>query len=204
MTYKNLIFDIDGTLIDTQEAVLQTWQTTLREYGYDFSLDQLQAILGIPLPQGLEQLAVNVDQDYQQRWNDNYAKEADKMFFFAGIEDVLQQLQQTGVNIGVVTSRSQDELDQFFKDFELEKIFPVIITADDTKLHKPEPEPLEKYLKQVGAAKEDCIYIGDMPTDILCAQRAGMTAGLVNWSQKELSETRAEFVFLSPQEMLAI
>ncbi|HIW88546.1 MAG TPA: HAD family hydrolase [Candidatus Ligilactobacillus excrementipullorum] len=65
MTYKNLIFDIDGTLIDTEEAVLNTWQVTLKEYGYDFSLNQLQTILGIPLPQGLKQLDVQVDQNYQ-------------------------------------------------------------------------------------------------------------------------------------------
>lgn len=204
MTYKNLIFDIDGTLIDTEEAVLNTWQVTLKEYGYDFSLNQLQTILGIPLPQGLKQLDVQVDQNYQQRWNDNYVKEADKMFFFAGIEEVLQQLQKTGVNIGVVTSRSQDELDQFFQDFELEKTFPVIITADDTKLHKPDPAPLEEYLRQTGEMKADCLYIGDMPTDILCAQKAGIAAGLVNWLQKELPETGAEFVFLNPAEMLAI
>ncbi|HIW88547.1 MAG TPA: HAD family hydrolase [Candidatus Ligilactobacillus excrementipullorum] len=126
------------------------------------------------------------------------------MFFFAGIEEVLQQLQKTGVNIGVVTSRSQDELDQFFQDFELEKTFPVIITADDTKLHKPDPAPLEEYLRQTGEMKADCLYIGDMPTDILCAQKAGIAAGLVNWLQKELPETGAEFVFLNPAEMLAI
>ncbi|WP_270334412.1 HAD family hydrolase [Ligilactobacillus acidipiscis] len=202
MNFKNVIFDIDGTLIDTQEAVLKTWRATLQEYGYDFSLDQLQDILGIPLPQGLQQLEVSVDERYQKRWNENYAKEAGKMFFFPGIEDVLHQMNQRGVNLGIVTSRSKEELEQFFSSFRLEKIFSLIITADDTELHKPDPAPLKEYLMQTTTSIDNCIYIGDMPTDVLCAQRAGMAAGLVNWSNEVVKDTGAEFVFFSPQEML--
>lgn len=121
MKYKNIIFDVDGTLIDTETAVLKTWQLTLKQYGYDYSLTDLNVILGIPTTKGLEKLKVTVDDNYEKQWISNYEQFKHMMNYFDGIQSMLNSLKERGIVLGIVTSRRQKELDDFFQNFNLIK-----------------------------------------------------------------------------------
>ncbi len=176
MKYKHILFDLDGTLINTEEAVLNTWQYTLKKYHYTYSLEELKSILGITTRKALEALKVTVDNKFEQNWIKNYANFAVKADFFPGIKKMLLELKAQGCSLGIVTSRCRAEYDAYFSSFHLEEIFHRIVCADDTKKHKPEPDPILKYTEAEKALLSSCIYIGDMPTDIECAKKAGIAA----------------------------
>lgn len=202
MKYTHLIFDLDGTLINTEEPILKTWQFTLKEYDYSFALEKLKSILGITTKKALEILEVTVDADFEKKWTENYGKFAAEADFFPGTKEMLLELKEHGYFLGVVTSRSVEEYNAYFQKFHLEELFDCIVCADATKKHKPDPEPIYKYAELTKADLSSCIYIGDMPTDMKCAKSAGISAGMVQWNHSEIVCREADHLFRSPEELL--
>lgn len=201
MNLKHYIFDLDGTLIDTEHAILKTWQYTLKEYGHEYTLDEVKVVLGVTTDIGLQRLNANVDKKYTYKWQENYEKYSSKADFFDGAKEMLRYLKEKGCSLGAVSSRSKNEYEKFFRTFNLEEFFTTIVLEDDTKDHKPNPEPLLKYIELTGADKDSCIYIGDMPTDIQCANNAGVISGLVTWNGSGVSCAEATLSFSSPKEV---
>lgn len=204
MALKYFIFDLDGTLIDTEQAVLRTWQQTLKEYGYNYTIDKLRCVLGVTTEIGLQKLGAIVDCDYIEKWQANYsfyAKEAD---YFKETKEMLMLLKEKGCSVGAVSSRCRKEYADYFSGFEFENIFDAVVLEEDTAEHKPNPEPLYKYMELVGANKAECIYIGDMPSDIQCANNAGMISGLVTWNGAGIVCEEAKMLFNSTEEVLAL
>lgn len=201
---KHFIFDLDGTLIDTERAVLKTWRKTLSEYGYDFSTEDLKCVLGVTSVIGLQRLNVEADENYMDLWQRNYADHAKDTDYFAGTKEMLLQLKQKGCTVGAVSSRCKKEYIDFFSDFDFEEIFDVVVLEDDTQSHKPNPEPLLKYLEIMKADKNDSIYIGDMPGDIECANSAGVISGLVTWNRSGVICKEAKLIFETPEEVTAL
>lgn len=204
MQYNHIVFDLDGTLIDTENAVLKTWQFTLGTYGLNYSLENLRIALGIPTLDVLELLDVSVDQYFENKWIQNYSKFSDQAVFFPGTEDVLQLMKKSGFHLGVVTSRNKTEYESYFRKFNLEQIFNLIVCADDTLQHKPDPEPLLYYAEKSGTPPYSCIYIGDMPTDIASANAAGFASGLVTWNNSSVLDPDADYIFSSPEELFKL
>jgi len=95
--------------------------------------------------------------------------------------EVLENLRHQGYTLGIVTSRDWQEYRAYFSSPSFDALFACIICKEDTLLHKPDPEPLLAYMRKMNAVKEDCIYIGDMDTDMECAARAGVSSALAVW-----------------------
>lgn len=202
--YQHIIFDLDGTLINTENAVLKTWQQTLSEYGHDYSLKELQPVLGITTEAALKMLDISVDEDFENRWMDAYGQFADEADFFPGAAEMILTLKAAGYFLGIVTSRCRSELERYFAKFHLERFFDFIICADDTQLHKPHPEPLYRYVDVAGTDAASCLYIGDMPTDIQCADSASMSSGMAGWNPSVTLCPQADYSFHSPEELVEI
>ena len=109
MKYKNYIFDLDGTLIDTEQAVLKTWQFTLKEYGYDFSINDVRVVLGVTTDIGLQKLNATVDSEFINQWQKNYEVFASDSDYFAGAKEMLLKLKSLKCQVGAVSSRSKNE-----------------------------------------------------------------------------------------------
>jgi len=204
MALKYFIFDLDGTLIDTEQAILKTWQQTLKEYGYIYSIDEIRCVLGVTTEIGLKKLGVTVESDYTNKWQVNYSQYAKEAGYFKGTKELLMLLKEKGCSVGAVSSRCRKEYADFFSGFGFETIFDEVILEEDTTQHKPEPEPLYKYMELVGARKTECIYIGDMPSDIQCANNAGIVSGLVTWNGAGVVCDEAKMIFKSIEDVLAL
>lgn len=202
MGLKHFIFDLDGTLIDSEEAILKTWQYTLKQYGYERSLEELRVVLGVTTEIGLQRLNAQVDQDYAVNWGENYGLFAGDANFFEGTKEMLEVLKEQGCSLGIVSSRNYQEYQDYFTKFDLDHLFTTKVLEEDTLLHKPNAEPLLKYMKLTGASKEECIYIGDMPSDINCANNAGVLSALVTWNRSGVQCDEAKVVFNSPSQVL--
>ncbi len=100
---------------------------------------------------------------------------------FPGIREALAGLVAGGYRLGVVTSKRSFSALPDLEFFRLDEFFEVVITADDTTQHKPEPEPVLEALRRLEAAPAQATFIGDSPYDLRCAHAAGVLAGAVAW-----------------------
>lgn len=202
MKYKYFIFDLDGTLIDTDEAILKTWQRTLQDYVYDFPLEKLKVVFGITQDLAFQKLNVTADDDFLAKWQNYYPSYGQKASFFADAVNTLRELKKHGCVLGVVTSRYRVECEKYFSHLSLSEYFDTVICADDTVLHKPAAEPLLKYMSVTGAKPSECVYVGDMPTDIECATAARVDSCLI--ARENSRKTTATYVFSSLFDVLTL
>lgn len=185
MKYPHVVFDVDGTLLDTERSVLLSLRDTLREAaGRDYPLAELEFSLGIPGADALKLLDIPNVPAVLARWEELLERYRDADRVFDGVPELLAALKDSGRCLGVVTSRTRAEFDQDFSRWGLASYFQAVVTADDTDLHKPCPDPLLKYMELAGAAAADVLYIGDSGHDARCAQAAGVDFGLAGWGAK--------------------
>jgi HAD superfamily hydrolase (TIGR01549 family) len=199
---KCVIFDVDGTLINTERAILLSLQQTVKEMtGKEHPLGDLTFAFGIPGKKALAALEVpDVDQA-MSRWVERSYDYASDVQLFDGIEETLSTLKEKGRMAGIVTSQAKRELGILLDHFHIQPYFDHVITFDDTEKHKPDPDPLFAFLKKANLSAKDTIYIGDTPYDQLSAKSAGIPFGLALWGAKT-TIPNADYVFNRPQELL--
>lgn len=204
--YSHLVFDIDGTLLDSRQADLQALQDTLMELqGRRVPIEQLEFAFGIPGEVSLRQLGITDIQQANRLWNLNVEKYMDKMTLFSGISHLLQQLKAQGFRLGIVTSRERQEYASAFSNqFEEAAWFDTVICVEDAPHPKPHPAPLMAYLSQTGIRAQEALYIGDTLYDSRCAQGAGVDFGLAQWGCIASHSIPAAYTFGSPQEVLNV
>lgn len=202
MKYKTFIFDIDGTLIDTESALLKSWHDTLNEYGYNYSIEELRNVLGVTMKTGLQRLGAKVDNNYAYNWQKNYKRLAPNCRYFNGIKEMLFKLKSLGYILGIVSSRCRQEYNMYFNQFDFDQLFSYVILEDDTDKHKPDPMPLLKFMEISNSSSKECIYIGDMPSDIQCANNANVTSALVKWNGSNVSTQNTDLVLKSVNDLI--
>lgn len=202
--YATVIFDVDGTLIDTEQAILLALQRVLSESCQkQYACEELHFALGIPGMAALEKLAIRNKEQALAKWDDYMNDYFHTITVFTGIEAVLSELGARHIPTGIVTSKTKAELTKDFIPFGLMKYLSFIVCADDTAKHKPHPEPLLKYLELSGARPETALYIGDTAYDQRCAGQAGIDFGLALWGSKT-PDLPATHIFQKPHEILTL
>lgn len=142
MRYHHIVFDVDGTLLDTEEAILQSFQKTLREHaGIEKELSELSFCLGITGAAALKRLETGHEEEILLQWKENLAALRDFVRVFDGIELLLKRLRADGFQLGVVTSRCRAEYERDFMRLGLDGYFDTVVCEEDTVCHKPEAEP---------------------------------------------------------------
>lgn len=204
MKYKNIVFDVDGTLIDTEEAILISLQKVVSTMkGTNVDLIDLRFALGIPGDAALIKLSIT-DLDYATSlWHDFYQQYSSNNKVFDGIEPLLQQLKSQGYSLGIITSKTRKE---YHNDPGLSFIYDYFdhkICADDSLRHKPNPEPMYKYMEISGAMPDEILYIGDTIYDMQCAKGANVDCALALWGCKNPQSIKADYYFKCPNEIIS-
>lgn len=182
MRYRCVAFDLDGTLIDSEEAVLRSLRDTLLTVtGKEYPLSELTFSLGIPGEDCLRRLNLSDPMAALALWEKDLCRYQDLVRLFPTVPELLETLTGLGVSLGAVTSKTREELNYDFIPLGLGRHFPTVVTASDTALHKPEPDPLLKFMALTGATREETLYVGDSPYDCECARRAGADFALAAW-----------------------
>ncbi|GIP59535.1 MULTISPECIES: HAD family hydrolase [Paenibacillus] len=203
--YSTVIFDIDGTIINTEQAVLGSLQKLL-EKNYDRKMEQheLAFVLGIPGTVSLGQLGIEDIEHANKCWNDLMSDYRHTIHVYEGFQQVFTNLREQSIVTGVVTSKTKKEFQDDFVPFGLSHFLPFVISAEDTELHKPHPEPLLKFLELSGVKADTSIYIGDTIYDYECARDAGIDFGLALWGCNQPDSIPAKYKFESPEEILTL
>lgn len=203
MKYKHIVFDVDGTLIDSEYSILAALVDTLKEInGKDYTIDELRYVLGIPGAETLKLLEVKDIESGLDLWLKNMDKYKDTVKVFDGVIEMLELLNSKGYKLGIVTSKLREEFDHDFNRFNLKKYFSTIVCADDTLLHKPYPEPLLKYMEINELNNKDLIYIGDTGYDYECAKGANVDFALALWTENSHDELDAKIRLYKPMDLI--
>ena len=195
MQYDVVLYDLDGTLVDTVPVIVESFQRAFLEI-VGHTEDEVFILSTIGLP--LEYAFAGYDLPVQESLTEVYRRENAKLLgvsvhVFEGVMEGLALLNAMGVRQGVVTSKKRDTALISIKQFEMDPFFEVIISGEDTKIHKPNPEPLLYALQKMGISDfSRVLYVGDSIHDLSCACSAGVDAAAVNWTYMPKSELAAE------------
>lgn len=202
MNYSHFIFDIDGTMLDTEKAVLVSLQDTLKEVeSKDYDLNDLRFVLGIPGITALNKLNLKNAEHTYFIWNEYLKKHLDAVTLFPGIEELVKKLRQKGIKPGIITSKNRFEFNQDFVPFGLAGFFETVICMEDSERPKPSADPMLAYLKKAGISNKEALYIGDTAYDRQCAFSAGVDFGLALWGYNATERIDATYYFASPKEV---
>lgn len=180
-----ILFDFDGTIMDTNEIIIDSWQATFRELsGKEADRDVLLKTFGEPLEATMLGFFPDVPLEESLEIYRGYQREyfIPSIRLFPGVLELLDALSREKVNMALVTSRLKFTTDQALEHFDIGKYFDYVITADEVNRHKPDPLCAQLALDALNAQPEQAIMLGDSPLDIMCARNAGVSPVLVSWS----------------------
>lgn len=201
--YSHIVFDIDGTLIDSEIAVISSLRTTLQTLtGKYYTHDELRFVLGITGEDAIKRLGLSNVGLVLDLWNRNMKAEiiTHPLRLFPGIKECIETLYNHGISLGLVTSKTNEEFDNDFNSFGIRSFFTACVCADGTIKHKPDAEPILKYLTKTGIDAPDILYIGDAVYDAECARNAGIDFALALWGNNS-SNIKADYYLNTPQEI---
>jgi pyrophosphatase PpaX len=201
------LFDLDGTLIDSEELILDSFRhATATVLGAIPSDEVLRAGIGLTLRAQVEVLAppALADELYTVYRMRNMERHADLLRSFEGIPEMLDGLRGAGRRLGIVTAKMRPALDLALQMIPIGDAFEVIVTAEDTARHKPDPDPVLHALTLMGARPDEAIYVGDAPYDIRAGHAAGVTTAAALWGifpAEALLAEQPDRVYATPAEV---
>ncbi|RMG50847.1 MAG: HAD family hydrolase [Gammaproteobacteria bacterium] len=183
--YPLVVFDWDGTLMDSEARIVQSMHAGIRDAGMPERPDQaIRGIIGLGLceavrslfPEASEAEILQVCEAYRTHYFANRTPSP----LFPGVREMLEQLRSAGHWLAVATGKSRRGLDEALEQTGLGPLFEVTRTADETE-SKPHPRMLEEIRAELGLPSEAGLMVGDSRYDILMAHAAGMDALAVGW-----------------------
>lgn len=183
---KTLLFDLDGTLIDTNELIISSFLHTLEQYyPGQYKREDVLPFNGPSLTETFSKInlekaeeMIEVYQVHNRAHHDSLVTE------FPGVYETIQLLKESGFKLGIVTTKRPDVVEMGLGLTKLKPFFDSIITFADVTHTKPNPEPVQKALDALGARPEEAIMVGDNYHDILAGKNAGTKTAGVAWALK--------------------
>lgn len=204
--YKAVIYDIDGTILNTLNMNLYPLLQIIREeLGEERQFEDVLSFVAYPGMKTLELLGIRDRERVYDRWVRYVNEYEEGAILYEGLEQVFPAFQAAGMIQAVVSSKTREQYQIDMGSKGLDQYMAAAILAEDTKKHKPDPEPLLKCLEKLQLKPGEAIYIGDAPSDCQAAQNAGMDFGFAKWGSvlKEGME-KPEYVFEKPEELLGL
>ncbi len=212
MALKNLLFDLDGTLVDTTDLILSSYRESVSKLVETPPTDEeILKGFGTPLTQQLDRLFPTLRSRMDEvivLWKDAQERLHDKLIKpFPGTADVLRELKRRGHPMGVVTSKERVQAERDMELYGLVEFVDVIVCWDDTSNHKPHPEPILKGMELLAVRPEETLYVGDSLHDMKAGREAGAKVAAAMWgpfAKEPLRAFKPDYMLNSIQELLAI
>ena len=213
MKYKGVIFDLDGTLVDTLADLANAMNYGLEVLGEPtHSIDECRKMIGNGVSKFAER-ALSSDKQHlhgellklmKQRYLDNCFENST---LYDGIDETFDYLKEAGIQLGVVTKKDAGAARQIVEHFFGKGTFTAIVGVKDGKYLKPGPEGTLEIIKKMKLDKKQILLAGDSDVDIITAINAGVTAAGVSWgfrSRDELIEAGAKKIINHPSEIIEL
>lgn len=185
MSIKTVLFDFDGTLIDTNELINKSFFYTFEQFGYSFSEEEILQFNGPPLQKTFTQINPQLAEEMIQTYREHNSKYHDEyVTLFPNVKETLDALKQAGFKLAIVSAKMRAGVDQGLEITNIGSYFDTIVTIDDVVNPKPHPESVLKALENLYAQPDEAIMVGDNYHDILSGNKAGTKTAGVAWSIK--------------------
>jgi pyrophosphatase PpaX len=204
-----VLFDLDGTVVDSGAIILASMRHATREVlGREYSdAELLQAVGGPGLQAQMAAFAPEHVDELVRVYRAHNEPLHDELEACLGMEDVLVRLKEEGRRLGVVTAKYRPTVELAFARVPLGHLFETVVGGDETERHKPDPEPLLLAAERLGADPAETAYVGDSPFDVGAAKAAGMRAVAVTWGRihdrARLEAAEPDAVVDTAEELLA-
>jgi pyrophosphatase PpaX len=210
MRFPVVLFDLDGTVIDSGAIILASMRhaarTVLRR---EIADEELLAAVGGP---GLVEQMRLIDEDRLDDLIHAYRRHNEplhaELVVCDGMAELLDQLRAEGRRLGVVTAKRRVTVALAFHHVPIGHLFDTVVGADDTDRHKPHPDPLVRALTDLGARPEDAAYVGDSPFDVRAAKAAGVYSIAETWGgihpEERLAAAEPDALVHTAQELRGV
>lgn len=210
---KAVIFDVDGTLIDSVPQHARAWQDAFRDFGHDVPFEDIRRQIG---KGGDQLLPVFLPEDELAEKGEALEKHRSQILMerylptiqgFDGVRALVERLQAEGKQLALASSAKEDELQAYKAIARIEDLIGTETSSDDAEKSKPDPDIFEAALNRLdGVAPDETLVIGDTPYDAEAASKAGLrTIGLLGggWSADELRQAGCIATYDDPADLLA-
>ncbi|HEX2219695.1 MAG TPA: HAD-IA family hydrolase [Gemmatimonadales bacterium] len=208
---RTVLFDLDGTLIDSVRLILDSYHHTLAAHGLPPRTDEewLEGV-GTPLAAqfaawrddiGTLEALIATYREYNLRHHDRMVT------VYPGVVDVVKSLKDEGVATGLVTSKNRSGALRGLTLAKLEALMDVLVCADEVDNPKPHPEPVEKAVRLLGADPKTTIYVGDSIHDMRSGRAAGVRTAAVLWGpfgRSHLEGAEPDYWLNVPDDLLQL
>ena len=210
MRFPVVLFDLDGTVIDSGEIILASMRHAAKEVlGVEPGDEELMAAVGGPgLEAQMHALAPDRVDELVTVYRAHNEPLHEGLLCCAGIDDVLVRLKDEGRRLGIVTAKRRKTVELAFAQIPIEHLFETIVGGDETERHKPDPEPLLLALERLGAKPADAAYVGDAPFDIRAAKAGRLYSVAVTWGgihpRERLEAEAPDAIVDTAEELLGV
>lgn len=207
---KKIIFDFDGTLVNTNEAVIESLKSTYSHYKgteADYQKD-IEPILGKPLETQIGSFYIEKLDEAMDYYKNSYRNIRDeKTFKYEGVDQLLKTLKEKNYPMGILSNKGPSGLDHGLNKFDYNDYFQIIVSKDDVSKKKPHPDCFNPILKTMGGEIYDYIIVGDSTSDINLGHNLGIPSVLVSWTllpEKVFSKNPPSYIIKTPMDLIKV
>lgn len=209
---KAVIFDVDGTLIDSNNLHAQAWQQAFRKFGYELPLDRLHHQVGkggdhyVPhflTPEDNAKFGKEVDKYKTELFKREYASRIEA---FPKVRELFQRITDERLSIAFATSSKGEELEKYKKLLGVDELVSEETSKDDARHSKPSPDIFAAALEKLGLSPSEAIAVGDTPYDAQACGKIGLSIiGLLcgGFGEPELRDAGCQWIYRDPADLLA-
>jgi len=200
-----IIFDIDGTLISTNELIFKSFNHVTEKYlGKSFSDSEIIGFFGPTEDVILKDLMKNQYEEARKDYFDFYSSEHNELTKkIDGISELIENIKSRGIFLSNYTGKGKTSTEITLRKLNIYNYFDLIITGDDVEFHKPSPEGIEIFVKKFNLNRENVLMVGDAPADIHAAKNANIKIASVLWdsyAEDEVKKLGSDFYFSTVKE----
>jgi len=195
ISFRAVIFDFDGTIVDSYEAHLESFRRALEKHGLKVEDEEIYRRFGKPakvilaeiLPESQHRHIDDIVRDKRREFIDT----SSRIRLFEGVEDTLKYLVSKGVFLGLATSADRPSVMRVLEKFRLEHYFRTVVSSEDVVEAKPNPKIFTLTAERLGVEPKDCLIVGDSIFDVIAAVEAGMRIVVVANNPYQIGDVEA-------------
>jgi len=205
---KHVCFDLDGTLVDSRDTILESTKVALDKLNISYKIDEdiFTNMIGMHFVDIFEMLKINVP-DFKKFitiYKALYFDFMDSSYLYPGVQQTLQYLDENNIKVSLLTTKVQDQAEKIIDHFNLRSSFHYLMGRRDGLAHKPSPEPLFYICNELKIGPAETLMVGDTELDIQCGISAGAkTCGVLYGyrTEDQLKKEKPDFIISRLDEL---